>query len=190
MRIISGSAKGRKLAAPKDQRVRPTADRIKEALFSIVASRLGGFDDCRVLDLFAGTGNLGIEALSRGSAYAVFIDSHPESVRLIRENIQRAGVTERATVLSKDVLKGVAELAREKRLFDLVFVDPPYQQRELRNQVLALLGSGELLADEAIVIIESSAHDELPHAVGSLELNDRRSYGDTALTIYTRSSGE
>ena len=190
MRIISGTAKGRRLTAPKDQRVRPTADRIKEALFSIVTSRLGTFADCRVLDLFAGTGNLGIEALSRGSLQAVFVDSHPESVRLIRENLRLTGVAERATVLPLDALKGLTILRQQERRFELVFIDPPYRQQELRDQVLSLLGDGELLGGDPLVIVESAARDELPPAVGCLVQDDRRVYGDTALTIFIRSCGE
>src|SRR5690349_5632379 len=125
MRVIAGEARGRRLTTPKSQRVRPTADRVKEALFNILVSRLGELEGMRVLDIFAGTGNLGIEALSRGAAYAVFIDSHRDSAELIRKNLEITRFSERAKLVLQDALAALKSLARSEAPFHLVFLDAP-----------------------------------------------------------------
>ena len=122
MRVIAGSARGRKLSAPKSMRVRPTADRVKESLFSMLLSRLGEFEGMRVLDIFAGTGNLGIEALSRGASYAVFIDSHPESAEIIRKNLELTQFSDCAKVVLQDAAAALKWLARGEAPFHLVLI--------------------------------------------------------------------
>src|SRR5215216_7076393 len=123
MRVIAGNARGRRLKAPKGREVRPTADRVKEALFSLLARDLTG---ARVLDLFAGTGSLGIEALSRGAAQAVLVDSLAPAAKMIRENLHELGFTERATIWTAPVARTLRSMGRRGEIFDVIFLDPPY----------------------------------------------------------------
>ena len=190
MRVIAGTARGRRLAAPGDSTVRPTADRVREALFSILTSRRENLAGCRVLDLFAGTGALGIEALSRGASQAVFVDSRQSSLRLVEKNLALTGLSAAGRTVAMDARQALALLVRQGARFDLVFCDPPYRDLVVRDQVLAMLGSGELLATDAIVVIEGAARDLAPEAVGLLHRDDSRTYGDTAITFFTLSTGE
>lgn len=185
MRIISGTARGRRLLSPKNQRVRPTADRVKEALFSILTSRLDTWDGVRVLDLFAGTGNLGIEALSRGACHAVFCDSHGESIRLVTDNLQHCAFSSQGTVIHSDALRALGQLQRRGEQFDLVFLDPPYQEQKLLSDVLTALASGSLLSAEAVIVVETAGKAQLPDQHDRLIQIDRRDYGDTAITLLT-----
>lgn len=185
MRVIGGSAGGRKLATPKGDRVRPTADRVKEALFSILSSRFGSLDGLTVLDLFAGTGNLGIEALSRGAASATFVDIHPQSRELIRRNLTLTGLADRAEVVSLDVLAALQRLADQGRRFDLVFVDPPYRELELMHKVLRMLADYPLTTAFGLIVLESDAKT-VPVLPEVLLPGDRRVYGDTALHLLER----
>jgi 16S rRNA (guanine966-N2)-methyltransferase len=189
VRVIAGEARGRRLAAPDSDRVRPTADRVKEALFSILTSRLGTLHGCRVLDLFAGTGNLGIEALSRGARQAVFIDSHPESLRFVRQNLATTGLAERATVLAADVLKGIARLGTANERFDLVFLDPPYGEAQLLQQTLTALADAALLAPGGLVAAETAKNAAPVVGDQRLQLVDSRTYGTTTLLLVTTASG-
>ena len=143
MRVIAGSAKGRRLEAPRGRLVRPTADRIKEALFSILGSRID-LDGAAVLDLFAGSGALGIEALSRGAAAAIFVEQEQAARRALAANIERCALAGRAQVVSQSVRSALARLAKEGRRFDGVLMDPPYGQ-DLAAQALGLLAGGALL---------------------------------------------
>jgi 16S rRNA (guanine(966)-N(2))-methyltransferase RsmD len=183
MRVISGTAKGRKLAPPKDRRILPTSDRVKEALFSILISQWGTLDGKAVLDLFAGSGNLGIEALSRGANHAVFVDNHRTSVTLVATNLRSTGLTGQAEVIQSDVNQALSRFNDAARKFDLVFADPPYGQG-LTGALLDRLGSILILDEGAIVVIESAAGEEFPAITGSLEQTGRRIYGDTALTFF------
>lgn len=184
MRIISGSAKGRKLVAPKDARVRPTADRIKEAIFNILTSRISGFDGLRVLDIFAGTGNLGIEALSRGATQAVFVDNHRESAAVIRKNLESLGFADRSLIVVQNVSVALKTLERKGEQFDLAFLDPPYGQG-LVEKTLELLSSSPLLAPDAVIVAELGSREELSSSIGSLEEFDRRRYGDTTVSFWS-----
>src|SRR5512140_3045118 len=125
MRISGGESKGRKIKPPKHGGVRPTSDKVREALFSILG---GTVDDACFLELFAGTGAVGIEALSRGAARAVFVDSSVKSTRLISENLESLGYRDRAAIVAKDVLQFLNKTAAELGPFDIVFVDPPYHE--------------------------------------------------------------
>lgn len=184
MRIVAGTARGRRLTAPRGNRVRPTADRVKEALFSILTAASGGPDGCRVLDLCAGTGNLGIEALSRGAAAAVFVDSSRDSAAVIRRNLELTGFTDRGTVLVQDALGALRTLESRGGTFDLVFLDPPYGQ-EILPPVLERLGSSPLLAPGAVVVAEHAAREGLAERYGTLERTGLRTYGDTTLAFYS-----
>ena len=184
MRVIAGSARGRKLSAPKSMRVRPTADRVKESLFSILLSRLGEFDGMRVLDIFAGTGNLGIEALSRGASFAVFVDSHPESAEVIRKNLETAQFTDSAKVVLQDAAAALKWLARGEAPFHLIFLDPPYHEGHT-TRVLELLSESPLVDAGTTIVAEFSSKEEIPRIFGRLRETERRIYGDSALSFLT-----
>jgi 16S rRNA (guanine(966)-N(2))-methyltransferase RsmD len=184
MRVIAGEARGRKLLTPKSMRVRPTADRVKEALFSKLTSRLGEFSEMRVLDIFAGTGNLGIEALSRGAGYAVLIDSHRESAEIIRKNLESTGFAGRAKVVVQDAAAAVKWLARSEAPFHLVFIDPPYHEGHTQS-ILELLAASPLIDPGTTVVAEFSSKEEIPCRFGNLQETERKVYGDTTLSFLT-----
>ena len=184
MRIIAGDARGRKLVAPTTMRVRPTADRVKEALFSMLVSRLGEFTDMRVLDLFAGTGNLGIEALSRGASFAVFVDSHRDSAETIRKNLEITRFTGQAKVVVQEATGAIQWLSRGEAPFHLVFLDPPYHEG-LTQSTLEVLAASPLIDSGSTVVAEFSSKEEVPSGFGRLQETERRVYGDTALSFLT-----
>jgi 16S rRNA (guanine966-N2)-methyltransferase len=186
MRVIAGSARGRKLSAPKSMRVRPTADRVKESLFSILLSRLGEFDGMRVLDIFAGTGNLGIEALSRGAAYAVFIDSHPESAEIIRKNLEITRFTDCSKVVLQEAGAALKWLSRGEAPFHLIILDPPYHEGHT-TRLLELLSESPLVDAGTTIVAEFSSKEEIPGSFGRLRETERRIYGDSALSFLTLS---
>lgn len=182
MRVIAGSARGTRLAAPRGMHTRPTADRVREALFSIIRSRFD-LEGARVLDICAGTGSLGIEALSRGAASCCFIEKDRDALAVLKKNLSLTHFAEQAGLLEMEAVKALRMLAVRGEQFDIVFFDPPYASglyvtvpEELCN--LALLASGGLL------IAESSSRSPLPDHLGRLIKNDRRVYGDTALEFY------
>lgn len=180
MRVIGGKARGRRLKVPKGQAVRPTSDRVKEALFNILSHDLSGI---KLLDLFAGTGNVSIEAISRGAAEAILIDSSDKSGKVIRENLRRLGFTDRATVRVAPVSQALRSLARQGESFDVIFLDPPYQ----RNWVKACLEAIErasLLRASGTLVVEHSAREDSGAEYGSLILKDQRKYGDTWLSFF------
>lgn len=185
MRVISGTVRGRRLHPPRNARIRPTADRVKEAVFNILAVQMGGFDGCRVLDLFAGSGGLGIEALSRGADYAIFMDSDREALSLVDRNLRNTGFTHTARAMGMDALAGLRSLEQREPPFRLVFIDPPYGSG-LAEKVLEYLKSSLLIDECSVVVVESSGKDRIPAEYGSLREFDRRVYGDTAVAFFRR----
>lgn len=183
MRIICGKAGGRKLRTPRGPGIRPTSDRVKEALFSILGGLLGPLDGCSVLDIFAGTGNLGIEALSRGAMDAVFIDNSRDSTNLIARNLEITGFAGAGKIIAKNFTTALASLETAGYCFQLIFLDPPYGRNLLEN-ALDLLGHSTIPGTGAIVVAESSSRDSTAAGYGSLMLLDKRVYGDTALSFY------
>ena len=166
--------------APKGQTVRPTADRVKESLFNILSRNFSGM---KVLDLFAGTGNLSIEALSRGADHAVLVDSSERSAAAIRENLRRLGFNERTEVWVMPVAQSLRSLARRNATFDYIFLDPPYDQ-ELAGRTLEIIAQCNLLRDSGTLVVEHSAREAVKPLYGSLQLHDQRRYGDTLLSFY------
>ena len=182
MRVIAGSAKGRRLGAGRGLAVRPTADKVKGALFNIIASRFT-IESAHVLDLFAGSGALGIEALSRGAASVTFVEQSATSARVLRENIQRCGFSDRARVLQLPVQRALAQLARAGTRFDGVFADPPYGQG-LVDRTLADLAARGVPQPGGWVVIEHHV-DEAPQAAyDTLRLTQARRYGKTGLALF------
>lgn len=179
MRIISGSARGRKLKEPQGMDTRPTTDKVKESLFNIVQFELEGR---RVLDLFAGTGQLGIEALSRGSAHCVFVDQRREAAALVRENLKLCGFSELSQVVQGDALSFLAS-CREK--FDVVFLDPPYASGLLEKSVEAL-ARFDILREHGIIVCESGPDWVLPPLTPPYEAGREYRYGQVKLTVCRR----
>jgi 16S rRNA (guanine966-N2)-methyltransferase len=178
MRIIGGKYRGKTLLSPTDEQIRPTADRVRESVFNILASRLGpSLDGKRVLDLFAGTGALGLEALSRGAANVVFVDTGAEARGLIRDHIEAFGAGGVTKLLRRDATD--LGLAGTMGPFDLVFLDPPYGQG-LAEQALVSATAGKWFAPDAVIVVEESAEATLSLPPG-FALEDRRAYGATAV---------
>ena len=176
MRIVGGRLSGRTLAAPKSQAIRPTADRLRESLFNILAHSYGDpVPDARVLDLFAGTGALGLEAMSRGAAFALFIDDGAEARALIRQNVEALGLGGVTRIFRRDATRLGA--AHPNQPFGLVFLDPPYR-KGLAEAALASLRDGAWLAAEALVVVEEAADAEFAAPAGFAEV-ERRRYDDT-----------
>jgi 16S rRNA (guanine(966)-N(2))-methyltransferase RsmD len=165
---------------PKGQSLRPTAGRVKEALFNILRRELSG---AKVLDLFAGTGNVSIEALSRGAAAALLVDSSPESAKAIRENLRRLDLGNRTEIWTVPVLRAVKQLARRGETFDFIFLDPPYEQNCV-GSTLKAIAEGDLLRPAGILVAEHSIREKLQGRYGSLVAYDQRKYGSTLLSFF------
>lgn len=179
MRVIAGYARGTRLKAPKGTLVRPTADKVKEALFSILGSRVIG---SVFLDLYAGSGAVGVEALSRGADQAVFVDNRRENIALIKENLNKTKLEERATVINSDVTKAISSPPLESIRADLVFLDPPYNLKDLGNVVNRLLES-RLLNAKALIVVEHAYKNRLWS--NAFEIIRQKKYGDTCLSFIT-----
>jgi 16S rRNA (guanine966-N2)-methyltransferase len=187
VRIIAGEFRGRRLVSPRGRSIRPTADRVREAIFNIISMHLAG---ARVLDLYAGTGALGLEALSRGAAGAVFIDQNVAAVRLIHENIRLCGVQDRTRVIHQPIGQALKILAAGRggpELFDMVFLDPPYG-KGLLQAVLIELTELEIVAPECLAIAEHHESESLPMAGGGWFKIRERKYGDTVVSLITNAA--
>jgi 16S rRNA (guanine966-N2)-methyltransferase len=181
MRVIAGRAGGRRLSAPPGTATRPTADRVREALFSILGPP---GDDACVLDLFAGAGALGIEALSRGAARAVFVDSSNTALRYLRRNLDDLGLSAVSQVHRDHAPRFAARLANAgEPTFTWIFLDPPYQS-DLGPLALAELGRARLLADDGVIVLEHDRRRPAHDTYGVLVKADCRRYGDTELSFY------
>jgi 16S rRNA (guanine966-N2)-methyltransferase len=180
MRIVGGRLRGRLLAAPASQAIRPTADRLRESLFNVLVHAYGDpITDARVLDLFAGTGALGLEALSRGAAFALFIDEGAEARALLRENVATLGLGGTTRIFRRDATKLGA--AHPIEPFSVAFLDPPYG-RGLAEQALASARAGGWLAPGALAVVEEAAKPGFTAPEGFDEL-ERRNYDDSALIV-------
>lgn len=179
MRVITGKARGVQLKTPEGMLTRPTADKVKEALFSIIQFEIPG---AAVLDLFGGTGQLGIEALSRGAKSAVFVDAREDACKLIRENLKRTRLEEQAKVIRSDYL---AYLGRCRESFDIIFLDPPYAEVFLENS-LNRITEIDILHSGGIIVTERPLGKELPWEIEGYTRSRDYKYGKTLLTIYQK----
>ncbi|MFL5321117.1 MAG: 16S rRNA (guanine(966)-N(2))-methyltransferase RsmD [Myxococcaceae bacterium] len=181
MRIVAGSAKGRALSGPKDGKtIRPTADRVRETIFNILGQWLDGVT---VLDLYAGTGALGLEALSRNATKLVMVDQDREALSLCRENAEALGFSDRSTVIAAPVAKGLGQLKGQK--FDLVFADPPYAARVVMDCLEQLQGA-DVLGVGGTFVIEHDKREEAPEQHAGFDRVDQRRFGDTMVSFYKR----
>jgi len=169
-------------AKQRAQRIRPTADRAREALFSIIGREV---ENATVLDLYAGTGALGLEALSRSAERAVFVDINPQAVQIIHKNIELCGFSDRTLVLKRDLSKGLSFLAKHLpgTTFSIIFIDAPYRKEFSANMLHELPESG-LLLPNALIVVEEDAFTTLPEQVAELTLVDKRRYGETGFWFY------
>jgi 16S rRNA (guanine966-N2)-methyltransferase len=189
LRIISGKARGRKLATPsgKSREIRPTTDRAREALFSIIGSRVVG---SRVLDLFAGTGALGLEAWSRGAEKVLLVDFHQSALNLIKKNVSlvtSGNEPDQISIIRSDLRKGFPSpllISKNTNPFNLIFLDPPYSKGLTVNVLEWLAYDKTLLSDDVLVIAEDRSSENLPEQFGILKLSDQRNYGDTGFWLY------
>ena len=182
MRVITGSARGRRLKELMGTDTRPTTDKVKEGLFSIIQFDIEGR---RVLDLFAGTGQLGIEALSRGAAEAVFVEKRPDAVKLVRENLELCQLSENARVHTGDALAYL----RSGETFDLIFLDPPYGS-DLLEQALERIVAFDICRGHGIIVAESAVEKTLPPVAPPYRLYREYRYGKIKLTVYHRDGNE
>lgn len=183
MRVVSGSARGRRLKDLQGMETRPTTDKVKESLFNVIQFDIPGR---KVLDLFGGTGQLGIEALSRGAAHCTFIDQRRDAVALIRENLKLCRLEENAAVMQGDALAFLSS-CREK--FDVIFLDPPYHT-DLMDRALELVTKIDILSEHGIIICETMADRQLPTMKSPYEWGKDYRYGQIKLTIGRRQGSD
>lgn len=181
MQIIAGKFGSRRLVSLGKLRLRPTSGRLRETLFDVLGPMIEG---SLFVDVFAGTGAVGIEALSRGAREVVFIESHAAAVALLRKNLARLGVVSGVEVLDMDALRGLEILAARHRVADFLFLDPPYEESEEYERVLDYLDGSHLLAPISRVIVEHAARCELPERLTRLERTRLLEQGDAALSFY------
>jgi 16S rRNA (guanine966-N2)-methyltransferase len=181
MRIIGGTCKGHHLAPLKGRQTRPTQDKVREAIFNILESN-GPF--LRVVDLFAGSGAMGLEALSRWGGKATFVESSREAIVCIRENIGRLKMEGSTQLIQRDLRRGISFLKTISGPSDLIFMDPPYGQGWCNLILPKLLGSG-LVEEEGILVLEHDSKESLPLQAGNWRIGDQRCYGQTRVSFYT-----
>ena len=185
MRIIAGKFRSRQLHSLKKLTLRPTSDRLRETLFNILGDLV---NDARFVDLFAGTGAVGIEALSRGAREVIFIEKHPPTMALIKKNLESLEIRGGARTIAKDALHALEQLANEPAAasdgINMLFLDPPYAERSQYTEILSYLGASSLLADGAVVIAEHLRAFDLPETFGNLERVRVLRQGDAALSFY------
>lgn len=183
MRITGGALRGRRLHTPRSPGIRPMRDAVRAALFNILDDLVTGSS---FLDLFAGTGSVGLEALSRGAKHAVFVDRSFEAIKLIERNLESLDLCERATVVCEDVSVALERFHHQGRRFDLAFIGPPYGEN-LAHRTLDRLSQFDILNADAVVITEVFKKETVEERYGALERFDERTYGDNLLEFYARS---
>lgn len=179
MRIISGELKGRRLNTPRDNKIRPTTDKVKESIFSMLMPYL---EDAVVVDLFAGTGNLGLEAISRGARHCYFGDNARESLQLIKDNIKHCEVENQSTIISGDFQR-ILERISEKA--DIILLDPPYKDG-LIEACLDKIGELDLLVEDGVIVVERGAREKLEDVIGEFSKIKEKRYGTILVSIFCK----
>lgn len=182
MRVIAGSAKGKRLKAPSGKETRPITDMIKEALFNVIGPNI---QDARFLDLFAGSGSVGIEALSRGAAALIFVDNNPAAVRIIYENLDNCGFEDHYEVYCNDVLRALTVLHKNQVKFDYIYVDPPFTVEGIFTDVMKKLDQVDIIKPNGTVIIRTRRHKPLPEKFSRLKRYRLNYYGESAMHYYS-----
>ena len=181
MKIISGTLKGRNLEGYNIEGTRPTMDRVKESLFGMIQDYI---KDSTVLDLFAGSGNLGVEAISNGAKIAYFIDNNPEAIKVLNKNIANLGIKSKSRVILSDWKKSLNTFATQNIKFDLIFIDPPYAY-DVYEKILNKVSTLNLLSNDGLIIMEHS-NLHLPTTYENLTLYKERNYGNKSINIYIK----
>ena len=181
MRVIAGKYRSRRLKGPAKLRLRPTSDRLRETLFNILGPAV---EDSLFVDLYAGTGAIGIEAISRGAREAIFIEAHAASARRVRENLEALGIRAGAEVIAADAVHGLERLVVRRLVADFIFLDPPYDDADEPLHALEFLDASHLIAPRGIVIVEHRRKHDLPERFSRLERTRLVEQGDAALSFY------
>lgn len=182
MRIIGGEFRSRTIKSPSNTAARPTKDMVREAIFNIIAGRI---ENSRVLDLFAGSGALGLEALSRGAASCAFVENHPECAGVITENIGKLGVSEKTRVFRQDTFLYLESLKGCKEKFDIIFSDPPYGMGATRN-ILIMIGRYDILCHSGLLIAEHDSRESVPRSEADVSIYKQKSYGITSISVFIK----
>ena len=181
MRVIAGKAKGHMLIAPKGMSTRPITDMIKEALFSAWQMQISGAD---FLDLFAGSGSMGIEAISRGAKRVVFVEKNAAAVEVIKRNFKACGFTEGYNVYKDDVFRRIDSLKQEQEQFDIIYIDPPFTVEKVFLPIMEILSDGKLLKENGILVIRTKKEKQMPEKIGKLRKYKYKSYGISGIHSY------
>ena len=181
MRVIAGKFRSRRLKSPGKLKMRPTSDRLRETLFNVLGPAV---QDSLFVDLYAGTGAIGIEAVSRGARETIFVESHSASAKLIRENLKSLSVDGSVELMETDAVTALERIAKRRLIADFVFLDPPYDANEEQLRVLEYLDASHLIAPLGYVIVEHSVKTELPERFSRLERTRLLEQGDAALSFY------
>jgi 16S rRNA (guanine966-N2)-methyltransferase len=182
MRVISGRCKGRVLLSPNSKFIRPTSDRVKEFIFNFIGKTI---ENKFVLDLFSGTGNLSIEALSRGAQFAVLVDNSKQAIRLIYRNLELTNLLAQCQIVKQDVLRYLKKALEQKKYFDFIFADPPYFIGDYQNMV-EYVGRDNLLQYGGFFVLEHSSRKKITTWPDSLQLETTKTFGDTAVSLYLK----
>ncbi len=180
MRVIAGIHRGRRLESLEGRDIRPTADRVKESLFNILGSAVL---DSNFLDLFGGTGGIGIEALSRGAQHVVFVDESIRSIKVLRSNLEQLKITDEAEVYNTDYTTAIKKLHMHDRRFGIIYIDPPYATG-IAQKALEEINSHDILEKDGYIVVEHEVRDAMPDQVGRLVMFRSKLYGNTRLSFY------
>jgi len=181
LRVIAGEYRGRRLDRIEGTDIRPTSDMVKESLFNILGDAV---IDSNFLDLFGGTGGIGIEALSRGAKHVVFIDSNIKSIKVLKENLKHLNIENNIEVFHTDYSTAISKLYKYNKQFDIIFIDPPYSVG-IAQSALGELDRNPIIAQAGLVIVEHDSRDEMPESTGKLYMYRNKQYGNTTLSFYT-----
>jgi 16S rRNA (guanine966-N2)-methyltransferase len=182
MRIIGGEFRGRKIKQPPFEAVRPTKDQVREAVFNVIAEKVPG---SKVLDIFAGSGAYGLEALSRGAEECVFVEKRSQCSRVITENIRLLGIVERTKIKTKDALKTLELFGKNGERFDLIFSDPPYN-KGMGKKTLIMVSHYDILKPAGLLIIEHHRSESIPEVEGNVSIFKQKTYGDISISVFLK----
>ncbi|MED4532673.1 16S rRNA (guanine(966)-N(2))-methyltransferase RsmD [Metabacillus fastidiosus] len=186
MRVISGTCKGKQLKSVPGTSTRPTTDKVKEAIFNMVGPYFNGG---RALDLFAGSGGLGIEALSRGIDTCIFVDREPKAIQTIHKNIESCHFKENSEVYRNDSERALKAIIKRELKFELIFLDPPYKKQKL-EQLIDFIAEHDLLAEDGVIVAEYGTEDQLQENIKTYTVLKHETYGTTAITIYGKNNSQ